>query len=111
MGSLKWIENHLPPGSRIGREHYTLSVEKYTSEFDAVYFGYIVIVKNPLAARNLDYLILSSLDYGRFLLQQDRYPDEAQAYVEFFASHELVKEFLPDQEKLGGPKISIYKMR
>jgi len=109
--SLKWVEKNLPFGSRIGREHYTPPIEKYTDKFNSVYLGFVVVSNSPLAMRNLDYMIVSSGDYGRFLWQQDRYPQESQAYLDFFTSHELVKEFIPDQKKLGGPRISIYKMR
>jgi 4-amino-4-deoxy-L-arabinose transferase-like glycosyltransferase len=109
--SLKWIEKNLPAGARIGREHYTPPVEKFTNKFDAAYLGFIVVVNRPQAIKNLDYMIVSSGDYGRFLWQQDVYPKEFQAYLNFFASHELVKEFIPDQKKLEGPRISIYKIR
>ncbi|HJP39515.1 MAG TPA: glycosyltransferase family 39 protein [Gammaproteobacteria bacterium] len=109
--SLKWIEKNLPAGSRIGREHYTPPVEKFTNKFDAAYLGFIVVVNNPQAIKDFDYMIVSSGDYGRYLWQQDVYPKEFQAYLDFFASHELVKEFVPDHEKLEGPRISIYKIR
>jgi len=109
--SLKWVEKNLPPGSRIGREHYTPPIEKYTGKFDAVYLGFIVLVESPHAVRGLDYLILSSGDYGRYLWQKDRYPEEFRAYIDFFENNELIKEFIPDDENLGGPRISIYKMR
>jgi len=109
--SLKWIEKNIPAGSRIGREHYTPPVERYTDKFDTVYLGFVAVVESPLALRNLDYMIVSSGDYGRYLWQQDRYPAESKAYLKFFATHHLIKEFIPDQETLGGPRISIYKMR
>jgi 4-amino-4-deoxy-L-arabinose transferase-like glycosyltransferase len=109
--SLIWIEKNLPPSSRIGREHYTPPVEMYTEKFNAVYLGFFGAIKQPNVARNLDFIIVSSGDYLRFLWQRDIYPEESKAYLEFFESHELVKEFIPDNEKLGGPRISIYRGR
>jgi len=40
VASLLWITKNLPPGSRIGREHYTPPVEKLTDDYEVVYLGY-----------------------------------------------------------------------
>jgi 4-amino-4-deoxy-L-arabinose transferase-like glycosyltransferase len=109
--SIRWVEENLPPGSGIGREHYTPPIEKYTDQFQVVYLGYFALVSNPEKINSLDYMILSSFDYARFTDNPDKYPYEAQVYNTFFTRNTLVKEFVPDGERLGGPTIRIYALK
>lgn len=111
--SLVWIKDNLPPGSRIGREHYTPPVEKYTKKFNAVYLGFFAVFRQQQALKKLDYMIVSSGDYERFLWRQDVYPDESRAYLEFFEKNKvnLVNEFSSDSGEFSGPRISIYRVR
>ena len=108
--SIEWIEKNIPHGSHVGREHYTPPLEEYTRNFKNSYLGLFAVAKKPKEVEKLDYMIVSSGDYGRYLRQPDRYPKESNAYREFFETNELVQEFDPDEKNLGGPKIRIYKI-
>ncbi len=55
-------------------------------------------------------MVVSGQDYERYVNQPGDYPEVAAAYNEFFARNELVKEYVPDQQTLGGPTIRIYKI-
>jgi hypothetical protein len=109
--SLEWIQANMLPGTRIGREHYTPPIERFSDQFDVVYLGFFGAIKQPDAVAGLTYMIVSSGDYERFLYERERYPTESAAYLKFFETHELVKEFIPDGEELGGPRISIFRVR
>ena len=61
--------------------------------------------------QRLDYMIVSTGDYDRFMRSPEKYPKEQKTYVAFFDTHKLVHEFIPDNKTLGGPKVSIYKIR
>lgn len=68
------------------------------------------MVSNPEELKNLDYMIVSSYDYGPFLNSESKYPKEASIYNSFFKNNQLIYELIPDGITLGGPKISIYKI-
>lgn len=101
--SLQWIQANLPSGARIGREHYTPPIEAFTDRYDAEYLGYFAVARQPNA-------VVSGQDYERYVNQPGDYPEEAEAYNEFVARNELVKEFVPERRTLGGPTIRIYKV-
>jgi len=108
--SVQWIKDHMPTGSHIGREGFTPPIEKYTEQFHVSYLGWIAVVSNPEELKNLDYMIVSSYDYGPFLNSESKYPKEASIYNSFFKNNQLIYELIPDGITLGGPKISIYKI-
>lgn len=109
--SLQWIEENFPAGTKIGREHYTPPVELNSSRFNSYYLGFFGAILRQDEQRTVDYMIVSSGDYQRFLNQPDRYPDESKAYQEFFSTHKLIKEFTPVPGESSGPEISIYQLR
>lgn len=109
--SLQWIEQNLPGHASIGREHYTPPIEKYSDRFAVTYLGFFGAIRNASRLNSLDYVVVSSGDYERFLVRRIQYPEEAQAYLDFFARHELVREFVPDQRTVSGPRISIFRVR
>ena len=102
-----WIEENIPTGARIAREHYTPPVDNKTFKVNDL--GYYGLIKASLDS--YDYIIASSSDYNRFLNDEKRYPVQSKKYKEIFSKYELVKEFVPDNIKVGGPRISIYKIR
>lgn len=108
--SVEWIINSIPPGSKIGREHYTPPIEDWSDKYRSKYLGYFAVIKRPEIVSTMDYMIVSSSDYGRYTNNSIKYPTEAKRYNDFFAQHELVKEFIPDNQ-MTGPKISIYRLR
>jgi len=100
----------MPTGSHIGREHYTLPIEKYTERFHVSYLGYFAVVSKPKELNNLDYMIVSNGDYDRFLNSVSKYPKEARIYNSFSKNNQLIYKFIPDGITLGGPEISVYKI-
>ena len=54
-------------------------------------------------------MIVSEADYGRYVDEPDRYPDEARRYEDFFDSHVLIHETTASLET-NGPTIRIYKL-
>ena len=109
--SLQWTVQNVPPGAHIGREHYTPPVEKYTEQYDVSYLGYFAVDRKPKEVGKLDYMIVSTGDFGRFFDSPDKYANETRSYMEFFKENELVREFNPSAQTMSGPKISIYKIR
>jgi hypothetical protein len=101
-----WIEENIPPGAIIAREHYTPPVDNKRFKVDDL--GFCGLIKTSLDG--YDYIIASSSDYSRFFNDEKRYPVQSKKYKEIFSKYELVKEFVPDYIKAGGPRISIYKI-
>jgi len=108
--ALQWIEGNLPPGIRIGREHYTPPIEEFTARHRATYLGYFAVLHKMREIGLQDYMIVSSLDHERYVDNPTDYPEEARAYQTFFAANELVQEWVPDDKTLGGPTIRLYKL-
>lgn len=109
--SLKWIHENIPYGASIGREYYTPPIEEYSNRFKVAPFGHFGIAKNYNYLFLMDYVVASDADYGRFISNSKQYPSEAQAYTDFFAIHERIKEFNGDGKALSGPKIGIYRIK
>jgi len=109
--SIEWIKKNIPEGSYVGRENYTPPLEEYTKSYKVVSLGYFAVAEKPEDVQRLDYMIVSTGDYDRFMRAPEKYPKEQKAYVAFFDTHELVHEFIPDTKTLSGPKVSIYKIR
>lgn len=107
--SLEWIINSLPPGSKIGREHYTPPIEEWSDRYHSKYLGYSALIRKPGIVSTMDYMVLSSKDYKRYTDNSAKYPIEAKIYNDFFSKNKLVKEFFPGKN-VSGPKISIYKL-
>ena len=101
-----WIEENLPPGSRIAREFYTPPLDP--RRFDVTEVGYWGLIRTPQIER-YDYLIASSDDFARFVDHADRYPQEAVAYLTLFSRYELIKTFVGDLRTSTGPEIRVYR--
>ena len=111
MGEHRIHREITSPWSRIGREHYTPPIEQYSDKFLTEYLGHRAVAVKPDVVMTLDYMLVSSGDYNRFITEPNKYPDESMTYRKFFEQHELVKEFIPDGKTLTGPRIDIYKIR
>jgi hypothetical protein len=109
--SLQWIQNNIPPGTRIGREFYTPPVEMYTGVYSVTHFdmnGVFLMLENN---EQVDIMIASSYDYDRFMDSPGQYPWFARIYQNFFDCNELVKEFVEDGTTMSGPTIRIFRIR
>jgi 4-amino-4-deoxy-L-arabinose transferase-like glycosyltransferase len=100
----EWVEENLPAGSRVAREHYTPPLDR--SRFAVTELGYFGLSEGiPLGH---DYALASSDDFGRFFAHPERYPRRVAGYTRFFSTQELVKEFVPDGRTCTGPVIQVY---
>jgi len=109
--SLQWIQANLPAGSKIAREKYTPPVEEFSPGFRVVDLGVAGAYYNLSEIdNNIDYVILSNLDYGRFFAEPIRYARQVGFYSDFFQKNTLIYELKPDGKTVG-PTIRIFKGR
>lgn len=109
--SLQWIQENIPSGTRIGRERYTPPIESYSDLYLVEFFGIGGIATAQGAIESVQFMILSSDSYDRFLDNPGQYPDFAEAYRNFFDCNQLVKEFVEDGTTMSGPTIRIYLVK
>ena len=109
--ALEWIRKTLPPGTTIGREHYTPPVENYTRAFNVIHLGYFGTFRRQDLLSSTDFIVTSSSDYSRFTDNSERYPEEAVFYSTFFAQHEIVQEFAGNGTSMTGPVIRICRIK
>lgn len=98
-----WIEENLPPGSRIALEPYTPYIERPKFTVD----GFVGMIAHPAdwyTQNGFEYLIFSGGAYQRFYTDPNRYSKDIAQYDEFFERFALVKQF--DE---GGMQIRVYK--
>jgi 4-amino-4-deoxy-L-arabinose transferase-like glycosyltransferase len=98
-----WIEQNLPPGSKIAYEAYAPYMEP--AHFSLHYVNNVP--DHPLAwyaAEDFDYLVFSRGAYARYYREPDRYPAQVAAYDYFFAQLTEVKIFTD-----GGTEVRIYR--
>jgi 4-amino-4-deoxy-L-arabinose transferase-like glycosyltransferase len=97
-----WIEQNLPPGSRIAIQPYGPYIDP--QRYPLRTFGW-TIDETPewLVANHFDYMVLSQGSYGRYYREPDRYPNEIAKYDILFGAFDLVKLFTD-----GGYEIRIY---
>lgn len=108
--SIVWLQENLPVGTTVGREHYTPPLEDFADEFAVTYLGYNAVAARPDEVAKFDYMIVSAGDYVRFVNSPDTYPLEAAAYEAFFEENELIREFVADGTTLNGPTIRVYRI-
>jgi 4-amino-4-deoxy-L-arabinose transferase-like glycosyltransferase len=86
-----WLEEQLPPGSRIVGEYYSPLLVNSKHHFSWVDRA----IDLPLAwyQENADYVVFVENRYGGFYLDPQRYPAQIAAYQAMFAQFTLVKEF------------------
>lgn len=108
---LHWILQNVPEGASIGREQYTPPLEKWTRNYSVNYFGVAGVVNRADQVPDLDYVVVSSYNYDRFIEDQERYPKESKVYTDLFANHLLIGEIVPDNIQMGGPDLLIFQIQ
>ena len=98
-----WIDEHLPPGSRVAVESYSPYVDpaKFTVE------GVESMISHPpdwYEQNGYEYLVFSYGTYGRFFESPDRYPEFVAQYNAFFDRFQLIARFSG-----SGDEIRVYK--
>lgn len=100
-----WIDNNLPPGSKIAIESYSPFVNP--SRFSVQGFGRIIDHEPEwYIGQGFDYLVFSQGMYGRFYQEPERYESEISQYNNFFRQFYLVKKFTD-----GGYEVRVYRVR
>lgn len=108
----KWFLENYKTNLKIAREAYTPPLEEYSGNYQVINMGYggkIVSPQYENVVESVDYVLLSSRMYDRYINNPSRYPEVAKWYNGFFEKHVLVKEFMPDGKTTGGHTIRIYK--
>jgi len=100
-----WIEENLPAGASIAREHFTPPIDE--TRFEVTHLEYYGLLRATNLDR-IDYLVTSSDDFGRFVFHADRYPKEAARYQEIFRRYRSVQRIEPEKGRSYGPVIIIY---
>jgi 4-amino-4-deoxy-L-arabinose transferase-like glycosyltransferase len=100
-----WIDNNLPPGSKIAIESYSPFINP--SKFSVQGFGRLIDHEPEwYVEKGFDYLVFSQGMYGRFYQNPERYKKEILQYEDFFRRFNLVNVFTD-----GGYEIRIYKVK
>lgn len=99
-----WIDQNLPPGSRIAIESYSPFIDP--KKFYVQGFGSMIEHDLEWYVENkFEYLVFSEGMYGRFYLDPARYREQMLRYERFFRSLEMVMLFND-----GGYEIRIYRI-
>ena len=107
-----WMHENLPFGARIFKERYTPNLSPIAFQVEKTrWIGSYSVA--DLVAADLDYVVLSSDAFERFLRPELHFKDYhkvAEAnYREIFETLELVAEYVPSRTRLG-PRILVYEV-
>jgi len=100
-----WINENLPPGSKIGIEHYTPRPDQ--KKFKISGLGTCGLIKPDSDLQRFDYVVASSDDYDRFFQNKTKYREQVIRYRDIFTTFLLVKQFQMEKGKVTGPVIKI----
>jgi 4-amino-4-deoxy-L-arabinose transferase-like glycosyltransferase len=100
-----WIENNLPPGSKIAIESYAPYIDP--SRFSVSGFGFM-IDREPewYVEQSYNYLVFSQGIYGRFFLEPERFSNEVARYDNLFSKFNLTRIFTD-----GAYEVRVYQVR
>jgi hypothetical protein len=87
-----WIEQNLPPGSKVAYESYAPYIDPENYEVTSQ----AMLIDQPAQwyrDNGIEYLVFGSGMYARFDNAPDRYPEQVQKYDELFTEFELVERF------------------
>ena len=104
-----WMDRNLPAGATLCQEAYAPPVDSARFVLSNTW----ALANEPLSAyrgRGCDYLVASSLMYGRYVSQPERYPAKAAFYSELFASWPLVAKFSGHPLPVHDPVIRVYSV-
>lgn len=105
--ALAWAEQNLPGDARIAHEHYTPPLDDAGLDARQIWSAY----EQPLdwyETHSIDYLMISSHIYQRYLDEPDRYPDEA-AYYSALMSRPAEATFQSSSVH-AGPDIYVFRI-
>lgn len=107
--AFEWLDANAAPGSIIAREWHTPEITQAGYDYEDLYirsaFDY---PRQWYQDQSVDYLIVSSLLYDRYLDDPDQYPEQAAFYQQLLPAPSAAK-FSAD-ETHAGPTIIIYSV-
>jgi hypothetical protein len=106
--AFEWIEANLPAGARIVREDRTPEVESSSKGFDVLFIRCIAQPDRTREVETYDYLVTSGM-MDR-LMRDPMFEEGRRVYAEFFARHELVREFKGNGVEYAGRDIRIFRI-
>jgi 4-amino-4-deoxy-L-arabinose transferase-like glycosyltransferase len=104
----RWVQANVSPAARIMVELNPVQWHNYPAVS-----AENLLINHPLdwyLGHGYQYLIASSDNYGDFLRQPDKYPDQVKAYNELFQKGQAVAEFAGKEGGGPGPKVTILKL-
>ena len=111
-----WVEQTLPPNSRIAQEEYTYLPTSESSYLlgDIEVNGFYIYQRITLAdssfeyyqKNGFDYILISSWGYRRF----GQIEPYRKFYEDLFQQSQLIKVFQAEEKKIVGPEIKVFKI-
>lgn len=108
QAALEWMLENLPAGSRIVREDRTPEIEQHSSDYEVQVIRSIAQPDRTREAERADFVVLSGV-YDR-VMRDPKFAAARQAYKDFAARHELVREFKGEGVEYSGRDIRIYRI-
>ena len=105
--ALAWVEANLPPGSVVAREWYTPPLADHGFQDIYIRSAY----EQPVAwfdATHVQYLLVSSFMYQRYLDAPQQYPDQAAFYRKLLAAPAMTR--IDPVGKYTGPAIYVFRV-
>ncbi|MCB0311228.1 MAG: glycosyltransferase family 39 protein, partial [Bdellovibrionales bacterium] len=113
----KWMINHLPAGSKIYMDWKPYSPRFWHDEFEVNYIQRARIIPKldirALKESGQDYLVLSSLFYGRYFTEPQSDAAIRQRFREVFARVPIVKQYAPRYGTYGfhNPTVTLFSLK
>jgi 4-amino-4-deoxy-L-arabinose transferase-like glycosyltransferase len=105
--ALTWTKQNLPEETTIAHEHYTPPLEDATVESIQIWSAY----EQPIdwfEENSIDYLMISSHIYQRYLDEPDRYPEAAAFYSALISKPAEVR--FESSSEHAGPDIYVFRI-
>lgn len=104
----EWILANLPDGARIVREDRTPVIEENTGRFEVLFIRCIAEPDRTREVETFDYAVLSGS--VERLLRDPKFAAARTVYDEFYARHELLREFKGNGVDYAGRDIRVYRI-
>jgi 4-amino-4-deoxy-L-arabinose transferase-like glycosyltransferase len=95
----QWIQENVPPGSRIAMESYTAFVDP--DQYDLLTVTRMIEHRPGwYEHRDVDYLVFGSGMYGRYFREPERYLGQKALYERLFRAFDLVAQFEDSRKEI-----------
>ena len=108
QAALEWILANVPKGSRIVREDRTPVIEEHSADYEVTFIRCIAEPDRTREAETHDYAVLSGM-FDRFV-RDPKFAAAREVYEQFYARHELVRDFKGNGVEYSGRDVRIYRI-